>query len=279
MGGTWVRAALVSADGVVHAERRVPLPADPAGQLDAPRQAAAPLVADETAGIGLAVAGVVRAGRLVTAANLGLRDVDLAAALATTFGLPTAVVNDAQAAALAEVTLGAARAATSAAYVTVGTGIGGAVVEAGRIVTGRGSAGEFGHMTLWPGGPRCGCGGRGCWERLAGGAALGTVTLLPARADDDARWDWSRLAPRLLTIEDAADFTAWGLRNVVAAVDPDVVVLGGGLALGDARFVDLARAAFAEVRPGWAGAEIRAAELGTRSGVVGAALAALTVVG
>ncbi|MCZ2262252.1 ROK family protein, partial [Isoptericola sp. QY 916] len=154
VGGTMIRGGLVGPEGSLRDVVRRPLPDGPearyAAVLDLARE-----LGREADAVGVAVAGVVEDGRLLLSANLGLGG-DLRAALVESTGLPSEVVNDAQAAALAEVHGSAARGLVL--VVTVGTGIGGAVVLDGRLVRGRGFAGEIGHVVVDRGGRPCGCG-------------------------------------------------------------------------------------------------------------------------
>lgn len=251
------------------------------------------------AGIGVGIAGLVdRGGRLRVGPNLpGIVDLGLAEQLAGRTGLPVAVENDATCATWAEVQRGAARGARDAVLVTLGTGIGGGVVAGGVLQRGaNGFAGEPGHMVLDPNGPLCPCGRRGCWERYASGSGLGRMGREAAEAGR---------APRLVELaggdaeavrgehvtaaasEDDAgalevmrDFGWWaglGIANLVDLLDPEIVVVGGGLISAGSVLLDPLRAAFerlvlaADHRPR---VPIVAAELGEEAGAIGAALIA-----
>ena len=110
---------------------------------------------------------------VIFAPNLAWRDEPLAATVSERTGLPVVVENDANAAAWGEFRFGAARDAHSSLVITVGTGIGGGIVLDDRLVRGsHGFAAEIGHINIKPGGRRCGCGLRGCWERYGSGSAL-----------------------------------------------------------------------------------------------------------
>jgi glucokinase len=174
--------------------------------------------------------------------------------------------------------------------VTVGTGIGGGLVIDGEVERGRGHLGEIGHMVLDPGGPECACGRAGCWEALASGRALDRAARACAAApsgmlagSDDA--DGADLvaaaeagdAAAGAAIEAVARALGRGLAVLVAVLDPDVIVVGGGVGTLGARLLDPARRAMMEAMPG---AEHRretpvlAAGFGPDSGLVGAALVA-----
>jgi glucokinase len=189
-------------------------------------------------------------------------------------GLPAALINDARAFGLAELRLGAARGAGSMIGLTLGTGIGGVIAIDGRVHLGHdGTGGELGHQTLEPDGPSCGCGNRGCLEAFARAdriaTACGTATaeaaMEAARAGEPTAVAGLRMVGRYLGI---------GIANMIVVVNPDVVVIGGGIA-----------AAFDLLRP-HIEAELRdrvyttaldrvrlvPAELGTWAGAIGAAI-------
>jgi glucokinase len=156
--------------------------------------------------------------------------------------------NDATCATVAEWRLGAARGATNAVLVTLGTGIGGGVVANGAVVRGaNGFAGEPGHMVVDPNGPPCVCGRRGCWERYASGAGLARWANEPAvvdelraasgraagialRGEDVMHAARACSAAALAIVDTFARWTALGLVNLTNLLDPEVVVIGGGLA-------------------------------------------------
>jgi len=145
-------------------------------------------------------------------------------------GVPTVLINDARAFALAELRLGAGRGARSLLGVTLGTGVGGGVVIDGRVLFGHdGTAGEIGHQTILPDGPLCGCGNYGCLEALCRASAIATAcgcasveeAVARARQGDDSARAGLALVGRYLGI---------GISNAVVLITPDVVVIGGGAA-------------------------------------------------
>jgi len=246
LGGTKTDAGVVAPDGTVLARLRVPTPelragGDPLAALIAlGREVLAGVGVAAPAGVGLALPGPVdpAGARLLAAPTIPeLEGVPLAPPLAAAFGCPAAGENDANACALAESRWGRGAGLASLAYFTVSTGIGGGFVAGGRIFRGAtGTAAEFGHQVILPDGPPCACGGRGCLEALASGGALGrrgaslghpdaAALAVGARAGDAAAralWDAAALHLGL------------GVSNVVNLLDPAVVVLGGGVALGAA---------------------------------------------
>ena len=206
------------------------------------------------------------------------------------------VGNDATAAGWAEHRIGAAVGAGDVVMITLGTGIGGGIVSAGHLNEGVNRfAGEFGHMVVDPHGPPCPCGKQGCWERYASGGGLGQLgreAALAGRApavralaggDPEAvRGEHVTRAAREGDPDAGAimDRFAWwlalGLANLANALDPEVMVLGGGLIEAGDVLMAPVRAAFATLVE--AGDErrvrIEAARLGPRAGAVGAALLA-----
>ncbi|WP_158224477.1 ROK family protein [Amycolatopsis sp. KNN50.9b] len=273
LGATHVRAGLVDRDGRLSDVTRQVLPPGPAARLDAVRAVLAHY--PEPAAVGLAVAGTVRDGVLTWSANLGLSDVDFAAEL----GRPVAVINDARAAGLAEARFGAGAGAATVLLVTVGTGLGGALVTGGRPHEGTGHAGEVGHLVLDAGGPPCRCGSRGCWEQLAGGVALNR-TGAGLGPDGGGTPGAARLAataaagqPRAVAAlaRHAREF-ARGLDSLCAVLAPHTVVLGGGLVARSGPIREAYLAAARTLR--WHTGPVRPARLGDDAGVIGAALAA-----
>jgi glucokinase len=211
-------------------------------------------------------------------------------------GRRTLVDNDANAAAWAEYRFGAGRGEPRLVCVTLGTGIGGAMVHSGRVQRGRyGLAGEFGHMVVVPGGHRCECGNRGCWEQYASGNALGREARDLARAESPladgllARvgGDARALVGPVVTeaaqdgdpaaIEICEDVGRWlglGLANLAAALDPGTFVIGGGVSAAGELLLGPARQAFRRTLTGRGHrpeARIVLAQLGPDAGLVGAA--------
>lgn len=316
IGGTKVLGVAVDQADRVVAEARVPTPQRAAHpDRPAPQQvgaevadAVAEVVAElgratgQSGGVpvGVGAPGMVdRRGVLRFAPNLpGAAGADVRSLVAGRLGAAALVVdNDANFAAVAEHRLGAARGAVHALVVTLGTGIGGGLVQHGRLQVGRsGFAGEIGHMIVDPTGPPCPCGQRGCWERYASGDGLGRLAREAAYAGrlhgvvgvaggdpelvrgehvTGAARDGDRGA--LAVLEDLGWWVALGLANLTAVLDPECIVLGGGLvAAGDLLLGPTRRAFAGLVEGGTARPDVAivAAALGERAGAVGAALAA-----
>ncbi len=250
-------------------------------------------------GVGIGAAGMVdRDGVVRNAPNLPrLRGVPLRAEVEQGFGQPVVVDNDANVAALAELEHGAARGHRDVLVVTLGTGVGGGILSDGKIFRGaHGFAAEIGHFQVDPKGPLCACGQRGHWEAVASGNALGRlgrewaeagrVPGVLARAGGDASAvTGEHVGDAALSGDvDAAAVlgvyagnVAAGLAGLVNILDPEMVVVSGGLvALGDV-LLDPVRtelAARIEASDAWPAIAVVAAELGEQAGVVGAAVLA-----
>ncbi|MGY1813144.1 ROK family protein [Blastococcus sp. SYSU D00820] len=302
IGGTKVAGGVVAPDGRVLATARR---ATPGGSVPETEDAIAAVVEELVAGheqpvvgVGIGAAGWFdRTGDTVLfSPHLAWRHSTLRADLARRLGRPLWVGNDADAAAWAEYRFGAARDAELALVITLGTGIGGGIVAGGRLQRGaHGVAGEWGHMRVVPDGRLCACGNRGCWEQYASGTALAQTAREVARSSPAvAARLLERVAgePQRLTGEDVAEVAAagdplareliaevgeWlgqGIADLAAVLDPDVVVIGGGLsALGEA-VLGPARDRLERVLPGRGfrpGPRVVGARLGASAGLVGAA--------
>jgi glucokinase len=250
----------------------------------------------QTCGISIAAAGAIdhKRGMVTLSPNLpGWRDVPLRGIIQESLGSRTWLVNDANAAALGEHYLGAGRGVNDLIYLTVGTGIGGAIITNGRLYTGAcGSAGEIGHMTIDTNGPRCECGNVGCLETLASGKAIareavrrigsgersslaelvnGKIADITAREVAIAARQGDPLAGSV--INNAAAYLGVGMVNLVNIFNPEMIIVGGGLAsMGDlllnpARQVVRERAFLVSS----AAVRIVTTELGHDAGLLGAA--------
>lgn len=190
-------------------------------------------------------------------------------------GLTASMINDARAFTLAEGTIGAGRDAKVMLGITLGTGIGGGVMIDGRLHLGAfGTAGEFGHQTVKPDGPVCGCGNRGCLEAVAKGGAIADEVGLPnAEAVYAAASEGDPLA--VDAIDRASFYMAIAIANTVALLGLDVVVLGGGIMSAGDLVLDPLRQAVSNRVTLVPTEEIRIvrAELGAMAGAIGAALA------
>ncbi|WP_019819500.1 ROK family protein [Saccharomonospora saliphila] len=288
IGGTTTKAEVVGPDLRPWASTRAPTPRG-AALVDAIAEVGTTLLAtlepDRRAAVsaaGLALPGIVDtvAGTSVFAANLDLRDEPIVEPVSRRLGLPVRLGHDVTVAAEAERQRGAARDLVDPVVVFVGTGIGAVSYVHGRRVVGTsGQAGELGHVVVRPAGPLCGCGVRGCLEAVASAAAVaraytelsgrpvrGAEDVVALRGKDpaaDAVWD------------EAAEALGDGLLAATALLAPGGIVLGGGLAMAGRALLDpvedrlRTRANTVPVPP------LLTAALGSRAGVVGAALIAL----
>jgi glucokinase len=285
IGGTKVLAAAVSSTGrVLRTARRTTPGRRVESRLveDALTEAVQEVAgARRPAAIGIAAAGFVDAQgeRVRFAPHLPWRDEGVRGRLAERWSAPVVLDNDANCAARAELAHGAVTGAPDALVLTLGTGIGGAVVLDGAVHRGyNGMAGEFGHMQVVPDGRPCECGGTGCWEQYSSGNALvrfvqehsgrrlsGPEVTAAAEAGDEVA---------LAAFASVGEWLGIGVANLVAAYDPETVVVGGGVsAAGDL----LLRPARAALRASLVGAEHRTvppvvrAGLGPEAGAIGAA--------
>lgn len=299
-GGTRTRAALVAADGTVGGRAERPTrPGEPSALVDVVVEVVHALAGrsgGDPVAVGVGIAGLVDAGgTLRYGPNLAVRDVALVPALHARLGLPVTVLNDATAAALGEQRAGAARGRRDVVLLTIGTGVGGGVVVDGQVVTGaNGFAGELGHVVVQEGGRACPCGNRGCVEAYASGRAIAAIVAERLASSAGASVLRERPEPSGADVAAAAaagDELAAGvlaeagrwlgvaLASIVNALDPELVLLGGGAAPGAAPWLlPAARAAMAErlVGAGWrTPPPVDLASLGDDAGAIGAALHAL----
>ena len=243
VGGTTIKAAYLDADGVPATILRTPSPAfgpsSAQGVLDSvvelSRQLTPPGAAPEA--IGLTLPGIVddETGFATYSENLGWRDVDFAALCASRSALPVAIGHDVRSAGTAEMELGAGRGHRTAVVVVLGTGISAAVFVEGRPVVARGYAGEIGHAVVVPRGEACVCGNQGCLEAIASAAAIARRysrmsgrEVAGAREVLHAKMQGDRVAS--VVWDSAIDALALGLSHVASLIQPEVIVLGGGLA-------------------------------------------------
>ena len=304
LGGTNLKLALLDGENCIVA--RLTLPTGGAAghgavlerMIDGVKELLAIGPVIDVEGIGIGVPGDVDMATGITGDLPNLpgrwRDVPVGPAIADATGLPVGVINDAKAFALAEYLLGAAAGTDTALCVTVGTGIGGAVIAHGHVLYGVGGmSGEIGHLILQPAGPRCTCGNLGCAETLANGPAIvgeavrrvvqGFTTSLVSSSGGDLNAITPELVARAAdegdsvaedVIDRAAGWLGITLAGAIALLGPEVVVIGGGVAPAGSRYfrvaeetarfhsgvIDITRVAF------------RPASLGYDAGVIGAAL-------
>jgi glucokinase len=305
IGGTKVAGGVVDVEGnITHRARR-----------DTPDRSKSPSVVEgkiievvaelmqiagpgAVAAVGIGAAGFVAADRatVVFAPHLSWRHEPLREALQKRVAVPIFVDNDANAAVWAEWKFGAAQGETHVMMITLGTGIGGGMLINGHVQRGRfGIAGEFGHMQVVPGGHRCECGNRGCWEQYASGNALvrearslfsanspiasdlldrvqGVAGNLTGPLITHAARDGDPTARELLA--EVGNWLGVGIANLAAAFDPGTFVIGGGVSAAGDLLLTSARETFKRHLAGRGyrpEARIVAAQLGNDAGLIGAA--------
>jgi glucokinase len=255
IGGTKIAGALVDAEGVILRESRVPTPAtDP----DAIADAVVALINELSEGADVAAAGVAAAGfvdaaraNIVYAPNLSWRNEPFKQKLESKLSIPVFIDNDANAAGWAEYRFGAGRGYQHMVMLTIGTGVGGAIITDGRLLRGGyGVAAELGHIRHIPNGRLCGCGRNGCIEQYGSGTAL-------LRAAEELAANDSVAGARLAQLRDENQGQLTGVQvyqaisegdagalallaelgvalgktiaTLAAVLDPEVVVIGGGV--------------------------------------------------
>lgn len=280
VGGTKLAAALVDADGTVRRAGRIPTGPQPwqalVGLLDDVRGAS------ELVGVGVGCGGPMTwpTGFVRPPNTAGWRDgFALGDALRTRYaGLPVRLHNDAVTVAVGEHWKGAGQGVDDLLGMVVSTGVGGGVLLRGRVVDGRsGNAGHVGHVVVEPGGPRCGCGGRGCLEAVARGPA----TVAWARDRGSTARDGRELAVlagrgepvALAALGRAGRALGRGIASAAAVLDVGLVLLGGGLSqAGEPLWGPLREAVAEHARlPFLADLRVEPAALGQQAGLVGAA--------
>lgn len=299
LGGTQIRAVLTDAEGnkIARAQRLTKAEKGPKAVIDRILKTIEDVLAKadrEVAGIGIGAPGPIdpTTGTLYDPPNLpGWEAISLTERIEEAFRRPVLAGNDANVAALGEHRFGAGQGVDDLVYVTVSTGIGGGIISHGRLLTGaRGFAGEIGHQTLKPDGPLCGCGQPGHLEALASGTAIGRDARQAIR--DGARSAMTELAgsvenitaktaaeaaargdaTALEIVRQAAFYIGLGLTNVIHLIEPERIVIGGGVSqAGDFLFEPIRETVSHSLMSDvYQGVEIVPAALGDDVGLLGA---------
>jgi glucokinase len=279
LGGTNVKCAVLSGAGEVLATASAGNNA--AGGEDAVlarvvslgRATAAPFGPIESAGLGLPGHFDAASGTGVLLPNLPGSWVgrEIAGPVAAGLGVPVRLVNDARALTLAELRLGAGRGVRDLVCVALGTGVGGGVVIGGRLHLGSAHAGEIGHTTVVEDGPLCGCGNRGCLDRVASAAAIARDAGV-ASAADAIRAAGSGDARARAALAAAGRHVGRAHASAVVLLWPERIVVGGGVAAAGEHLLAPLRDEVARRACVAPPIDIRAGELGPEAGAIGAAL-------
>ena len=306
IGGTKIASILADETGrIISSDRRLTQPNDgKAAVLDRIAQSIACVSAKATKQIcrvGISAPGAIdgQRGFVMNAPNLQWREVPLLEILTERLGLPCVLENDANAAAIGEWYFGRNRGVKDFIYLTVSTGVGGGIFANGRLLRGRdASAGEIGHITVEPSGPRCSCGNFGCLESLASGTAMasiakvalsngepsslselcgGNIQAVSATMIEAAASMGDQLSQRIMN--QAFNYLGIGVASLVQIFNPELIVIGGGVAQVGAPLFQVVREVvntrcFAHMR---AGLPIEQPKLGGDIGVLGAVAVAVTV--
>jgi len=298
IGGTKIAGAVVSDDGQIIAEERQPTPAgDPGAILDVVVEMVQRLGADRPiVATGVAAAGFIDSAQSVVyyAPNINWRNEPFRDRLRDRLGMDVTIDNDANAAGWAEFRFGAARDAHDMTMLTIGTGVGGAIVTGDRLLRGGfGTAGELGHLRVVPDGLLCGCGAQGCLEQYGSGRALlrmadeiadaGGIGLSLAEARRRAGKLDGTIISGLIAEGDPGAMSALrqlghGLgqacASLSAVLDPELFVFGGGVSIAGDLLLDPVRESYLAHLPARGfhpEPRFVVAELGNDAGVVGAA--------
>lgn len=301
VGGTKVLAGIVDENGAIIKQVRRDTPKAGGALLTQTIAEAAKELASQfpVTAVGVSAAGFVSSDRKRMLATPNISDwngVDLDAELTKLIELPVIVENDANAAAWGEAKFGAGRGRNHVMMLTIGTGIGGGIVVNGQLYRGAfGIAGEFGHMRVVPDGHSCGCGAQGCFEQYASGSALvrhareacdahpesaknilqrgdGTLQAITGKAITDAAREGDNLAISIFNT--MGYWLGSGIASLSVVLDPECVVIGGGVIDAGEILLAPTRESIAKTMP-FAGKhpypDVIAAELGNEAGLVGVA--------
>lgn len=299
IGGTKIAAGVVDEKGAILDTVQVPTPPTPEAVIDAIAAATREVRSGHAVeAVGIGAAGYVddKRATVLFAPNIRWRHEALKDKVEQRVGLPVVVENDANAAAWGEYRFGAGVGLDDVICVTLGTGLGGGIVIGGRLHRGRyGAAGEFGHVRVVPDGLLCGCGSQGCWEQYASGRALvryakqravaqpenaqlllslgdGTAEGIEGRHISEAARGGDKVA--VDSFRELARWAGAGLADLASLFDPSAFIVGGGVSDEGELVLEPIRKSFrrwlvgGRYRPH---AQVLAAQLGGKAGLVGAA--------
>ncbi len=302
LGGTFIKTGIVTPDGTILGESSMPTGVgrpfeDIAhdmvlGIMEALKRASTDQ--NELAAIGIGIPGIAdqNTGRIIFCPNLGWRDVPLKDEIQKYLDLPVFIDNDATVAGLAENFSGVSSHCASSVFITLGTGVGAGIILGGKPWSGaHGVGSELGHMTLLADGVPCTCGNNGCVERYCSATALGrmgkqaamaypdsrintiagSVDNIDARAVIDAAKAGDKVALRVF--DKYVTYLAMTINNITTFLDPEMVVLGGGVSHAGAFLLDAVRGMLPRflLYKNLPSPRVELAKLGNEAGMIGAA--------
>ncbi|MCH0541666.1 ROK family glucokinase [Streptomyces sp. MUM 203J] len=299
IGGTKIAAGVVDEEGTILDIHRVPTPSTPQGIVDAICAAVSEAGrGHDVEAVGIGAAGYVddKRATVLFAPNIDWRHEPLKDKVEQRTGLPVVVENDANAAAWGEYRFGAGKGHDDVICITLGTGLGGGIIIGNKLRRGRfGVAAEFGHIRVVPDGLLCGCGSQGCWEQYASGRALvryarqranatpenaeillglgdGTPEGIQGKHISDAARQGDPVA--VDSFRELARWAGAGLADLASLFDPSAFIVGGGVSDEGELVLDPIRKSFRRWLVGGSyrpHAQVLAAQLGGKAGLVGAA--------
>ena len=285
VGGTKIAGALMARDSSPRASATLPTPVAGAGLIDAVVELVNGLRAQSdaaVAAVGVGLPSLIDAptGRVRMSANIDLADIDVRAVLAERLGVPVAIDNDANVAALAEHRVGAGRGHDDVIMLTVGTGVGGGVIAGGRVFRGgRGTGAELGHIVVQADGPPCqrNCPNHGCLETMASGTAIARDAGMSAK--EVVRLANAGDAAAQAVLDRAGRYLGVGLASLANIFNPSAFLIGGGVGAAGDLLIAPARGEYrARALPPNAEALVIPAALGPTAGAIGAGLLAWELV-
>ncbi len=307
LGGTFIKGGISERDGKLLLTKKIATEGELGGERVAENAANLAKILikelnipiEEVVGIGMGVPGLIDSehGSVVFWGKMRWENFPIGEIVSRLTGLPTKVVNDANAAALGEATFGSGKKYKNTVLLTLGTGVGGGVVIDGKLFEGNRSAGaELGHSTIVLGGERCNCGRRGCLEAYASATALIRETRRAMEADKKSKmWEIGSLdlvdgktafdyadsdASAKKVIDEYIEKLGAGITNIANIFRPEAIIIGGGVsAQGETLITPLRELLDGEIYAGERGpkVELLVATLGNTAGTLGAIAVAMTL--
>lgn len=302
LGGTKISCAISDLDGKVIAQTTIPTLAQEGETAVLNRIiksvdtviSESGVSASEIKAIGIGSPGPLdsKKGIIVTTPNLPFKNFNLVKPISEHFLIPAYLDNDANVAAIGEFMFGAGRGSENMVYVTVSTGVGGGAIINGKIYRGNTcNALEIGHTTVFPGGPRCGCGNIGCLEAVASGTAIGRraneavnskVETSLKNYDKVTSYEVFKEAEKgdvvsKKILDEALTYLGIGISNIIVSFDPEKIIIGGGVSKGGDIVFNKVKEVVNErcFKVMAESCKIEPAGLGTDAGVIGAVALAI----